>query len=190
MSKITELGFEPWPLAGMGAGGEREQHKASGLSCPASGTHDHVSSAAGPCPHPETQENSAQLAVPGSANSGAQSQGQWERQSWEATDLYSCFRLWLSGPKDAPGYKGMERDLLSVSATQKEMQGLQLNPILGFHPPLLRGPRVLTSSGGGPGHVCSMGNLSTSRLTHHSLRLPRPSSLCHKELGVLQRFLL
>lgn len=149
-----------------------------------------MSSATGPCPHPETQENSAQLAVPGSANSGAQSQGQWERQSWEATDLYSCFRLWLSGPKDAPGYKGMERDLLSVSATQKEMQGLQLNPILGFHPPLLRGPRVLTSSGGCPGHICSMGNLSTSRLTHHSLRLPRPSSLCHKELGVLQRFLL
>ena len=40
-----------------------------------------------------------------------QPQDQWETWNCEATDLYSCFRSWPSGPKADPGTEGLPQSL-------------------------------------------------------------------------------
>ena len=62
---------------------------------------------------------------------GVLPQDHWETPSCEATDVYSRFRSWLSGPKADPGAEGWT-ETSSVSVTWREIQGFKLNPTLGW----------------------------------------------------------
>lgn len=115
-----------------------------------------------------------------------------ETRSCEATDLYSCFRSCLSGPKADPGAEGWTEtsrlcpgaegwtETSSVSVTQREIQGFKLNPTLGWQT-----SRELCHF---HSHVCSA--VITGRVDWLicSLVAPRPSSPHDKELGSFAGF--